>query len=57
MFSVVVVVAQVYNGLALHTYVDIVVNLAAGQRAYEPKSREYVAEVFHVLILFVQFVE
>ena len=32
-FSVVVVVAQVYNGFALHTYVDVVVKFTANQQA------------------------
>lgn len=46
---VVVVVAQVYDGLALHIDVDVVVDLAAGEKACEPKPREYVAEVFHII--------
>ena len=46
---VVVVVAQVYDGLALHIDVDVVVDLAAGEKAREPNPREYVAEVFHII--------
>ena len=48
-FPVVVVVAQVYDDLALHIDVDVVVDLAAGEKACEPKPREYVAEVFHII--------
>lgn len=35
---VVVVVAQVYDGLALHIDVDVVVDLAAGEKACSAKA-------------------
>ena len=46
-FPVVVVVAQIYDGLALHIDVDVVVDLAAGKQADKQKSRYYVTDVSH----------
>ena len=47
---VVVVVAQVYDGLALHIDVDVVVDLAAGEKAREQKSCEQYLDRFHAAI-------
>ena len=48
---VVVVVAQVDNGLALYRDVHVVVDLAAGQKACQYESCEQYWSSFHVLFL------